>query len=241
MAGVLYLVPTPIGNLGDITTRAVEVLRRVPLVLCEDTRRTRILCDRFGVSARLSSYFGPVEHRRVDGIVAHLLGGADAALVSDGGTPCISDPGYLLVRACVERGIPVVSLPGPSAFVTALAGSGLPTTRVLFLGFLPKKSGRQRRALAAARAPGTTVIFYESPQRLGLTLNRALEVFDPGTPCVVARELTKVHEEYVRGTLGDLAARYRDAAVKGEIVVLLYCGDTVEPGADVGDDHDGDD
>jgi 16S rRNA (cytidine1402-2'-O)-methyltransferase len=222
-AGTLYIVPTPIGNLGDITVRALEVLRRVPLILCEDTRRTRVLCDRFGIGARLVSCYGPVEHRRVDGILAHLRGGADAGLVSDGGTPCISDPGYLLVRACVEAGIRVESLPGPSALVTALAGSGLPATRVLFLGFPPKKSGRQLRTLAESRTAGTTIVFYESPRRLGLTLNRALEVFPPDTPCVVARELTKVHEEYVRGTLGELATRYRDAAVKGEVVVLLHC------------------
>jgi len=228
--GTLYIVPTPIGNLGDITVRALEVLRRVPLILCEDTRRTRVLCARFGIGARLVSCYGPIEHRRVAQVIGHLHEGRDAALVSDGGTPCIADPGYLMVRACVEAGIRVESLPGPSALVTALAGSGLPATRVLFLGFLPKKSGRQVRALSEARSAGTTVVFYESPQRLGLTLNRALEVFAPHTPCVVARELTKVHEEYVRGTLEELAARYRDTAVKGEVVVLLYCpSDTVQP------------
>lgn len=219
MSGTLYLVGTPIGNLGDVTLRALEVLRRVAVVACEDTRHTRVLLGKHGISARLTALPAFDEARRAGGILARLEAGEDVALVTDAGMPGVSDPGAALVELAVERGVRVVPVPGPSAPIAALAASGLPTDRFAFFGFLPRKGGARRAAIAeVARFPGTAVLL-ESPRRLGDTLRDLARELGPRRACV-ARELTKVHEELVRGTLPELAERFA-GEVLGEITVVI--------------------
>lgn len=217
--GTLYLVGTPIGNLGDIGQRALEALRSVDAVVCEDTRRTRILLDRYGISARLVSLPVFDEGRRAGGLVERLLAGESLALVTDAGMPGVSDPGAALVARAVEAGILVVPIPGPSAALAALAASGLPTDRFTFYGFLPRKGGARRAALAELQRAVGTLILFESPRRLRETLLDLREALGDRRACV-ARELTKLHEELVRGRLGELAERF-SGEVLGEITLVV--------------------
>ncbi|MCK4990284.1 MAG: 16S rRNA (cytidine(1402)-2'-O)-methyltransferase [Bacteroidales bacterium] len=216
----LYLVPTPIGNLGDITLRAIEVLKEVDLVLAEDTRKSGILLKHFQISKPVHSHHKFNEHRTIENLVQRLMGGTSIALITDAGTPGISDPGFLLVRACIKEGVLVESLPGPTAFVPALVNSGLPCERFVFEGFLPQKKGRQKR-LTELATETRTMVLYESPYRLVKTLSQMAEHFGPDRKGSVSRELTKIHEETIRGTLEELAQHYSQGTVKGEIVIVV--------------------
>ena len=217
MSGRLVVCPTPIGNLEDITLRVLSALREADVVACEDTRRTRVLLDRYGVKARLVSYHEHNERARAAELVEKMREGAVVALVSDAGMPLVSDPGYLLVRACVGAGLPVEVLPGPSAAITALVASGLPADEWHFHGFLPRKKGELREVLSSGEG---TLVAFESPRRLPATL-ALLSELDPEREVAVCRELTKAHEEIVRGTAAELAARYADGPPKGEIVLVI--------------------
>ncbi len=216
----LTLVPTPIGNLEDITLRALRVLREAGLILAEDTRTTGKLLKHFDIQNRLQSYHIHNEHQSVQKVVDMLVAGTEIALVSDAGTPGISDPGFLLVRACIENNIEVECLPGATAFVPALVKSGFPTDRFFFEGFLPHKKGRQTRLKALTGLP-YTLVFYESPHRLVKTLEQFARYFGNERKASVSRELTKIHEETVRGTLEELTAFYKDKKIKGEIVIVV--------------------
>jgi 16S rRNA (cytidine1402-2'-O)-methyltransferase len=222
MPGVLYLCATPIGNLEDITLRALRILREVDVIVAEDSRRTRKLLAHYGLTTPLSkSLYQGVEEARVAGVLALLRAGKKVALVSDAGTPLISDPGFPLVRACIREGIPVVPIPGPSAVLAALVGSGLPPERFLFAGYPPRKPGERRRWLSELLSIPATVIFFEAPSRLLSTLHIVAELA-PERPTVVARELTKVHEEFVRGEARAVYESFRvRGQVRGECVVLL--------------------
>jgi 16S rRNA (cytidine1402-2'-O)-methyltransferase len=217
MSGRLVVCPTPIGNLEDITLRVLSALREADVVACEDTRRTRVLLDRYGVNARLVSYHEHNEKSRAAELVGRMRDGEVVALVSDAGMPLVSDPGYVLVRSCVAAGLPVEVLPGPSAPITALVASGLPADEWHFHGFLPRKKRELRELLS--HGDGTLVAF-ESPRRLPATLALLAEL-GPEREVAVCRELTKVHEEIVRGSAAELAARYADSPPKGEIVLVL--------------------
>lgn len=220
MAGILHLVATPIGNLGDLTARAAEVLRAAAFVVCEDTRHSGPWLRSLGVQAPLLSLPAFAEKERVGGILARLEAGEDGALVTDAGSPGISDPGEALVAEAVARGIPVVPVPGPSAVIAALSASGLPSGRFHFLGFLPRSGPDRAAVLDEVAGLRATLVLYESARRLGDTLADLGAALGPRR-AVVARELTKVHEEFVRGTLSELAGRYRDAPPLGEVVVLV--------------------
>jgi 16S rRNA (cytidine1402-2'-O)-methyltransferase len=217
VSGRLVVCPTPIGNLEDVTLRVLSALRDADVVACEDTRRTRVLLDRYGVSASLVSYHEHNEDRRAAELVKRMQAGETVALVSDAGMPLVSDPGYVLVRACVAAGLPVEVLPGPSAAIAALVASALPADRWRFAGFLPRKKGELRELLAET---GGTLVAFESPRRVPATLALLAEL-DPEREVAVCRELTKAHEEVVRGSAAELAARYRDAPPKGEVVLVL--------------------
>ena len=217
MSGRLVICPTPIGNLEDVTLRVLSALREANVVACEDTRRTRVLLDRYGVKAPLVSYHEHNERSRAPDLVRRMREGAVVALVSDAGMPLISDPGFVLVRGCVAAGLPVEVLPGPSAAITALVASGLPADEWHFHGFLPRKKGDLRRVVMDATA---TLVAFESPRRVPATLALVAEL-DPGREVAVCRELTKAHEEIVRGTAGELAVRYATAPPKGEVVLVL--------------------
>ena len=218
--GKLYIVPTPIGNLGDITYRAVSILKSVDSILAEDTRTSSVLLQHYGISAKMYSHHKFNEHRTVELISENILNGQSVALLSDAGTPGISDPGFLLVRTCVERGIEVECLPGATALIPALVNSGLPSDRFCFEGFLPQKKGRQKR-IALLQNEERTMIFYESPYRLLKTLQQLGDVFGMDRNASVSRELSKLHEENARGTLAELIAYYTDKGVKGEIVLVV--------------------
>ena len=218
---MLYLVPTPIGNLGDVTERAREVLAQADLVLCEDTRTTGSLLKLLGLSAkRLAAFHAHNEHQRTAGYVEQLRGGETIALVSDAGTPAISDPGFLLVRACRDAGVEVSCLPGPTAFVPALAASGLPCDRFHFEGFLPQKKGRHTRLEYLAALPHTFVL-YESPHRLVKCLRELAERCGGERPACVAREISKAHEEVRTAPLAELVEHYAAGKVRGECVVVV--------------------
>jgi 16S rRNA (cytidine1402-2'-O)-methyltransferase len=231
--GRLVVCPTPIGNLEDVTLRVLSSLRDADVVACEDTRRTRILLDRYGVSAPLVSYHEHNEDRRARELVGRMQAGDTVALVSDAGMPLISDPGYVLVRAAAAAGLAVEVLPGPSAALAALVASALPADRWRFTGFLPRKKGELRSLLSE---PGGTLAAFESPRRVPATLALLAEL-DPERPVAVCRELTKVHEEVVRGSAGELAARYAGAPPRGEVVLVVgtaaapAAGGTPGPGA----------
>jgi 16S rRNA (cytidine1402-2'-O)-methyltransferase len=212
----LIVCPTPIGNLEDVTLRVLAALREADVIACEDTRRTRVLLDRYGVNARLVSYHEHNERERAAELVERMRAGAIVALVSDAGMPLVSDPGFVLVQACVAAGLAVEVLPGPSAALAALVASALPADRWRFEGFLPRKRGELERVFGAPE----TVVAFESPKRLPSTL-RALAELDPGRPVAVCRELTKLHEEVVRGTAAALAARYESEPPRGEIVLVI--------------------
>ena len=218
--GRLYIVPTPVGNLDDMTFRAVEVLKSVDLILAEDTRTSSVLLRHYGIQGRLESHHKFNEHKTVPMIKERILSGLDVALISDAGTPGISDPGFLLVRACTEEGVEVQTLPGATAFVPALVSSGFPCDRFCFEGFLPMKKGRQTR-LRTLAAETRTMIFYESPYRLVKTLEQFIGYFGPDRPCSVAREISKIHEEHMRGSLSEVADWYRQHEPKGEIVIIV--------------------
>ena len=216
----LYIVPTPIGNLEDMTFRAIKVLKEADLILAEDTRTSAKLLKHFDIATHMHSHHMHNEHKTVEGIVQRIQGGETIALISDAGTPAISDPGFLLTRACVEAGIPVECLPGATAFVPALVNSGLPNDKFVFEGFLPDKKGRQTRFLALAEEP-RTMIFYISPHKLVKTLGEFVQYFGESRPVSVSRELSKLHEETVRGTATEVLEHFTKKEPKGEIVVVV--------------------
>jgi 16S rRNA (cytidine1402-2'-O)-methyltransferase len=216
----LFLVPTPIGNLRDITFRAVEVLGSVDLILAEDTRQARKLLNHYNILTPVQSHHMFNEHKSVEAVCSKILSGTTVALISDAGTPGISDPGFLLVRTCLEKGIAVETLPGPSALIPALVNSGLPCDRFCFEGFLPPKKGRNKR-LSGLSDEQRTMIFYESPYRLTRTLEDMSAYFGPEREACVSRELTKVFEENIRGTLSFLSDHYKKHAPKGEIAIVV--------------------
>jgi 16S rRNA (cytidine1402-2'-O)-methyltransferase len=222
--GCLYLVATPIGNLEDITMRAIRILKEADLIACEDTRQTQKLLQHYEIRKETVSYHEHNELTRSPELVIELERGARIALVSDAGTPGISDPGHRLVTLCLRHHIPVVPIPGPSAFVAALAASGLPTDEFLFVGFLPPRSGARRKALEALKAESRTLILYEAPHRVVETLADAADVLGP-RPAVIAREVTKIHEEFLRGPLPELLEASRQRAPRGEITLLIGIGD----------------
>ncbi len=224
--GRLIVCPTPIGNLQDVTLRVLAALREADLVACEDTRRTRVLLDRYGVGGRLVSYHEHNENARASELVAKMRSGCVVALVSDAGMPLVSDPGFVLVRACVAAGLAVEVLPGPSAALSALVASALPAERWQFVGFLPRKPADRERVFASPQ----TVVAFESPRRLAAAL-KTLAAVDPARPVAVCRELTKLHEEVVRGTASELAVRYADEPPHGEIVLVV--GPAPERAADL--------
>lgn len=217
---MLYLVPTPIGNLKDITLRALEVLKEVDLILAEDTRTTSHLLNHYNITKPLSPYHQHNEHKVLQHLVNQLLEGKKMAVVTDAGTPGISDPAFLLVRECIKVGIPVECLPGATAFVPALVNSGIPTNRFCFEGFLPLKKGRQTLLKQLAEEE-RTMIFYESPMRLVKTLEEFITYFGEDRLCSVSRELTKLFEENKRGTLREVADYFKEKTVKGEIVIVV--------------------
>jgi 16S rRNA (cytidine1402-2'-O)-methyltransferase len=216
----LVVVPTPIGNLEDITFRALRVLREATLILCEDTRTSGVLMKHFDIKAPLWSHHKFNEHRTVDQVAERIASGQTVALISDAGTPGISDPGFLLVRTCIERGLEVECLPGATAFVPALVASGLPCDRFIFEGFLPQKKGRNKRITALAQEE-RTIVFYESPFRLIKLLEQLAEVFGGNRHASVSRELSKMFEETIRGSLTELIEHFSKKTVKGEIVVVV--------------------
>lgn len=216
----LYLVPTPVGNLGDMTYRAVEVLKSCDLILAEDTRTSRVLMHHYGIETPLQSYHIFNEHKVVEGLVDKLMSGMSLAVVTDAGTPGISDPGFLLVREAVKKGIEVECLPGATAFVPALIDSGLPCDRFVFEGFLPHKKGRLT-AIQRLAEENRTMIIYESPFRLVKLLEQLIEVLGPERQVSISREISKLHAETARGTLGEVLAHFSSKEVKGEIVVIL--------------------
>jgi 16S rRNA (cytidine1402-2'-O)-methyltransferase len=220
MAATLYLVATPIGNLADITLRAIDVLTEVALIACEDTRHTRKLLQHYGIDAKTVSYHEHNEQRRARELIDTLKRGDDVALVSDAGTPAISDPGFRLVQAAIENDIPVVPVPGPSALISALSVAGLPTDEFFFGGFLPARGNARRTRLDELRSVPGTLVFYEAPHRLSETLKDAYEMLGE-REAAVAREMTKLHEEIRRGRLSELVQHYSSEEPRGEIVLLI--------------------
>jgi 16S rRNA (cytidine1402-2'-O)-methyltransferase len=226
VAGILFIVATPIGNLEDVTQRALRVLAEVDLIACEDTRRTRVLLNHFGIKTRTISYHEHNERGRTEQICKLLVAGKNVALVSDAGTPLINDPGFRLTNAVIELNLPVVPIPGPTALVSALVASGLPSDQFFFAGFLPARANARRAKLDELRMIPATLVFYEAPHRIAATLADALEVLG-NRPAAVARELTKIHEEIARGTLRDLVQRFGESA-RGEMVLLISGAETEE-------------
>lgn len=218
--GKLYVVPTPVGNMEDMTFRAIRVLKGADLILAEDTRTSGILLKHYEIKNAMQSHHKFNEHQTVESIVNRIKGGQTVALISDAGTPGISDPGFLVVRECVRNGIEVQCLPGATAFVPALVSSGLPDERFCFEGFLPQKKGRMTR-LNALKDETRTMIFYESPYRLLKTLTQFAEVFGAERPVSVCREISKIHEESVRGTLQEVITHFTETEPRGEIVIIL--------------------
>lgn len=216
----LYIVPTPLGNLEDITLRALRILKEVDLILAEDTRTTGILLKKYDISNKMAAHHVFNEHKTLQSVVNRIMAGEKIALVSDAGTPSISDPGYLLVRACIENGIAVECLPGPVALIPALVNSGFPSDRFCFEGFLPHKKGRQKRLLQLA-GENRTIILYESPHRLVKTLTELSGCLGAERLCAVSRELTKLHEETVRGTLEEVSRYFSQKEPRGEIVITV--------------------
>ena len=218
--GMLYIVPTPVGNMEDMTFRAIRVLKEASLILAEDTRTSGNLLKHFEIKNAMLSHHKFNEHQTVDGLVKRIEAGETVALISDAGTPGISDPGFLLVRECVKAGIEVQTLPGATAFVPALVSSGLPCDKFCFEGFLPQKKGRQT-AIKALAEEMRTMVFYESPYRVVKTLTQFMEVFGPGRQASVSREISKVHEETVHGTLVELISHFTTNEPRGEIVICV--------------------
>lgn len=217
---VLYIVPTPIGNLGDITLRAIDVLKNADTILAEDTRKSGLLLKHLRITKPIQSYHAFNEHKVLAGLVARLKGGEKMALVSDAGTPAISDPGYLLVRECVKEQVPMECLPGATAFIPALVKSGLPADRFVFEGFLPHKKGRKTR-LEELAGESRTLIFYESPHRLLKALEQFMGYFGPDRQASVSRELTKIYEETINGSLREITDYFKEKKIKGEFVIVI--------------------
>ncbi len=228
MAGILYIVPTPVGNLSDMTFRAVEVLREADLILAEDTRTSSVLLKHYDIHRPLKSHHKFNEHQTVRLVKERILAGQNVALISDAGTPGISDPGFLLARTCAQEGIEVQTLPGATACIPALVSSGLPCDKFAFEGFLPQKKGRQT-LLKTLSKETRTLVFYESPYRLVKTLEQMADAFGPERQCSVAREISKVHEEHRRGTLEEVAAWFREHEPKGEIVLVVAGAHPAKP------------
>ncbi len=229
MSGCLYIVPTPVGNLDDMTFRAVNVLKEADLILAEDTRTSGVLLKHFGITAPMRSHHKFNEHEEAPGIAERVLAGEKIALISDAGTPGISDPGFMLGRECVRLGADVECLPGATAFVPALVASGLPCDRFVFEGFLPPKKGRATR-LSLLSADSRTVVIYESPKRLQRTLRQLADSFGGERRACVCREISKLHETYHRGTLGELSNYFEMNQAKGEIVIVIEgCDGKVSP------------
>ena len=218
--GMLYVVPTPVGNLEDITERALKVLKSVDTVLAEDTRTSGMLLKHYGISAKLCAPHKSNEHQTAEAFSSRMAGGENMALVTDAGTPGISDPGYMLVRACADKEVEVQCLPGATAFVPALVDSGLPCERFTFEGFLPQKKGRATR-IAALAEEERTMVFYESPYRVVKTLQQFAEVFGKERRASVTREISKIHEETTRGTLEELSLHFTETEPKGEFVIVV--------------------
>lgn len=218
--GMLYVVPTPVGNLEDITERALKVLKSVDTVLAEDTRTSGMLLKHYGISAKLCAHHKFNEHQTAEAFASRMAGGENMALVTDAGTPGISDPGYMLVRACADKEVEVQCLPGATAFVPALVDSGLPCERFTFEGFLPQKKGRATR-IAALAEEERTMVFYESPYRVVKTLQQFAEVFGKERRASVTREISKIHEETTRGTLEELSLHFTETEPKGEFVIVV--------------------
>ena len=218
--GMLYVVPTPVGNLEDITERALKVLKSVDTVLAEDTRTSGMLLKHYGISANLCAHHKFNEHQTAEAFSSRMAGGENMALVTDAGTPGISDPGYMLVRACADKEVEVQCLPGATAFVPALVDSGLPCERFTFEGFLPQKKGRATR-IAALAEEERTMVFYESPYRVVKTLQQFAEVFGKERRASVTREISKIHEETTRGTLEELSLHFTETEPKGEFVIVV--------------------
>lgn len=217
---MLYIVPTPVGNLEDITLRALRILKEADLILAEDTRTSGVLLKHFDIHNNMQSYHKFNEHQAVERLTERMKGGETMALISDAGTPGISDPGFLLARECVNRGVEVQCLPGATAFVPALVASGLPCDRFVFEGFLPQKKGRQTR-LRALSGEERSIVFYESPYRVVKTLQQFIETFGAERPVAVCREISKIHEETVRGTLADALAHFIQNEPRGEFVIIV--------------------
>ena len=225
--GLLYVVPTPVGNMEDMTFRAIRVLKEADLILAEDTRTSSVLLRHYDIDNELRSHHKFNEHQTAQTVIKRLQSGETVALISDAGTPGISDPGFLLVRECVRNGIEVQTLPGATAFVPALVSSGLPCDKFCFEGFLPQKKGRQTRLQALQDEP-RTIIFYESPHRLLKTLQQFSEVFGEKRQVSVCREISKIHEESVRGTLAEVVEHFTQTEPRGEIVIVLAGTDNGE-------------
>ncbi len=221
----LYLVPTPIGNLQDMTFRAIEVLKNCDHILAEDTRKTIFLLKHFGIEKPVRSHHKFNEHKSLMFVIQDLLAGQTIALVSDAGTPGISDPGFLLVRECIKNSIPVECLPGPTALIPALVNSGLPADRFCFEGFLPHKKGKMKK-LQELKNEERTMVFYESPFRLMKTLEQFIETFGAERTCSVSRELSKIYEENMQGSLSEVFAHFKDKTIRGEIVIVLAGSDS---------------
>lgn len=219
-AAMLYIVPTPVGNLEDITLRALRILKEADLILAEDTRTSGVLLKHFDIHNNMQSYHKFNEHQAVERLAERMKAGETMALISDAGTPGISDPGFLLARECVNRGVEVQCLPGATAFVPALVASGLPCDRFVFEGFLPQKKGRQTR-LRALSGEERSIVFYESPYRVVKTLQQFIETFGAERPVAVCREISKIHEETVRGTLADALAHFTQNEPRGEFVIIV--------------------
>ena len=225
--GTLYLVPTPVGNLEDMTMRAIRILKEADLILAEDTRTSGMLLKHFDIKNQLCSHHKFNEHQTANAFAARIAAGENIALISDAGTPAISDPGFMLVRACVERGVEVQCLPGATAFVPALVSSGLPCERFTFEGFLPQKKGRQTR-LQALAAEERTMIFYESPYRVVKTLQQFAEVFGVERRMSACREISKMYEQSVRGTIAEVLAHFEETEPRGEFVLVVEGAETVK-------------
>lgn len=217
---MLYIVPTPVGNLEDITLRALRILKEADLILAEDTRTSGVLLKHFDIHNNMQSYHKFNEHQAVERLAERMKGGETMALISDAGTPGISDPGFLLARECVNRGVKVQCLPGATAFVPALVASGLPCDKFVFEGFLPQKKGRRTR-LSALSGEERSIVFYESPYRVVKTLQQFIETFGAERPVAVCREISKIHEETVRGTLADALAHFTQNEPRGEFVIIV--------------------
>ncbi|MCH8903104.1 MAG: 16S rRNA (cytidine(1402)-2'-O)-methyltransferase [Bacteroidetes bacterium] len=216
----LIVVPTPIGNLSDATFRSINALKEVDFIIAEDTRKSGILFKQYGIQKKVYSNYIQNEHKRLPEIIRQLKNGKSGALISDAGMPGISDPGYLLIRECIQEGIEIECLPGPSAFLPALVLSGIPIDRFIFEGFIPAKKGRQKR-LESLKDEKRTMVFYESPHRVVKTLEQFSELFGPERQCSVSRELTKIYEETIRGSLGEVVEIFSTKNIKGEFVIVV--------------------